>query len=413
MDTSSTSSAIAIGLFSVMLIAIVGLVYVGRSGQSIPIAAETDVAAVPTTETELALLNSRTIIDSVVGENEVVSYVYLGEPVPEKITPDEDVTLRTEYSFTRYLGSEGEEDEKMSKMEARTFPQKVFHKTEAGEWFYLEHATSSLLTWKNRKISFLHRMRDLFIPFAYADTVYGLAGDGYIYGEGQATGNSSSICRQDAWAVAYGIGTASNGDLSLIVGGSTFVEANEAPPPALQCTANLNRAFLPFDTSFLPVRSNVSSVSLNVYVESVSVSDNDGNDYVVVLETSQASHTSLVSADYADFGSEVSATVDLSGVSLGYLSMPISPALLPTIIKRAGQTSSCSSQSGLTCLGLREGHDINVDAPILGGTSMSVSSSEATGVSQDPYLSITYTIPDTLRLQGANIRVQGGSVIIK
>jgi hypothetical protein len=154
---------------------------------------------------------------------------------------------------------------------------------------------------------------------------------------------------------------------------------------------------------------------LYVYILDVVNTEDDGNDFLTIWETSQNTHTTLVNADYTDFVGELIDSAerkDLTSVSVGqYLSFALNGVGLQAV-KKLGQASTCSATTGITCLGLREGHDAVNDRP-LDGNSVQVASSEASGISQDPYLSITYTVPDTLGVKGTRLEVKGGRVLLK
>lgn len=177
----------------------------------------------------------------------------------------------------------------------------------------------------------------------------------------------------------------------------------------------IQRAFLPFPTGSLPATANISAASVNVYVTLAPDEDNDGYDYITVVQTKQASQITLVVADYNQCGessgsgwSNSSQTDIIEGINVGERKdiSSISTGAWLTInlnstgiswIARSGETKpSGGPAAGWTLLGLREGHDMQNHTPIDFGTSLSQGitfyTSEEPG-SYDPYLSVTYTIP--------------------
>jgi hypothetical protein len=60
-------------------------------------------------------------------------------------------------------------------------------------------------------------------------------------------------------------------------------------------------------------------------------------------------------------------------------------------------------------LGLREGHDVLNSQPAI-VSDIGFSTSEETGTTQDPYLSITYaaTVTKAVKINGGTIKVNGG-----
>lgn len=147
-------------------------------------------------------------------------------------------------------------------------------------------------------------------------------------------------------------------------------------------TYEIFRLFLPFDSSALDDGATVSAATLNLYGDYIRTADNDGNDYSVVVQTSQASPTALATADYDQVGSTAgSATYDTSVlVEGGWNAFPLNATGLSWV-----------SKTGYTLLGIREGHDMANDAPTDRITHEYAISESA----YDPYLSITYNVAPT------------------
>ncbi|MES2668265.1 MAG: toxin TcdB middle/N-terminal domain-containing protein [Patescibacteria group bacterium] len=160
----------------------------------------------------------------------------------------------------------------------------------------------------------------------------------------------------------------------------------------------IERAYVPFDTSVLPDNAIIASSTLKVYAKSKSNYYNDAHDYLNVYEGRQTSPTQLVNADINDCGNTVtnptkgSANVDITNIATNsYLSIPLNSSGLGWI-----------SKTGYTKLCMREGHDaVNAQPPSNTNYSWKMNqvifaSSEASGTSQDPYLEVTYTIPNAV-----------------
>lgn len=168
------------------------------------------------------------------------------------------------------------------------------------------------------------------------------------------------------------------------------------------CT--IDRTFLPFDTSSIPSNATITAATLNLYTLTKTNTDNDGTDFLTVTQTSQATHTVLANADYDQCGAVSNPTEGIdSGQRKDISSITTSAYLVFTLnatgngwIKKSGQASACSATAGITCLGVREGHDVT-NAAIVSGfdvvaeNTATFSSSEQSGTSQDPYLAVTYT----------------------
>lgn len=147
-----------------------------------------------------------------------------------------------------------------------------------------------------------------------------------------------------------------------------------------------NRGFFPFDTSVLGSGATVTGATMGQYIE-VSAVYNTNSDSLSVVQTSQASTSSLATTDFGsvtftDGGSKTLAsfsvanqywTWTLNGTGLGWI-----------------------NKTGFTKIGLMSLNEINNTTPTglnqLGGPWYF---SDNTGTSKDPYLTITYTTPVT------------------
>lgn len=162
----------------------------------------------------------------------------------------------------------------------------------------------------------------------------------------------------------------------------------------------IDRAFFPFDTSSLPDDAVIQSTLLKVFVSSKGVKDDDGDDFLTVVQGLQPSESTLTTADF-DLAGAVDAPTegiqpsdrrDLSAISVNqYLLFPLSAA-----------GHSWISKTGPTKLALREGHDVRDSAftPVTRTTAtypqyntIQLKTSEAPGTSTDPILEVTYTLP--------------------
>lgn len=338
-------------------------------------------------EKEYEILSQREIIDSVVLEDifgSIVAYSYVGDKLPEKLAENEVVEMRTESSFTKLVDilNEGTEEEEFI-LDLVSYTQKTFIEKD-GEWYYIEHGETPKDVFD--KLARQNLISKIFVNIAYAttDTIYSASGDGYAYYSGAGS-----------WAVAHDAtsGTAIDYTATTAVVLSNFTSGKSA-------TYRIDRLFLPFDTSSIPASATISSASLNVYVTATSDADNDAAAYITVVRTSQASHSSLVVADYDNVvtteGIATGTRKDITSISTSaYLSFTLNSTGLGWIAQSGG-ASNCSATTGISCFGLREGHDnTNTANDVSGNNSITISTSENTGTSQDPYLSVTYTVPAT------------------
>lgn len=243
------------------------------------------------------------------------------------------------------------------------------------------------------------------------DEIYSLVGDGYV---GCASG-----CGTNSWSARHDkvTGTVATYNTTVLKTGAGVDAFGEY---------DLARSLIPFDTSSIPIDAVIDSATLYTYTMAGGVDlTNDGYDYLGVVQTSQASSTILVTDDYNKVGATSSPALG-SDTKLDYTDLVASQQYwaIPlnttgkTWIKREGETSNCGTATGVTCLGLREGHDIeNVDA--FGDMSwnwnfLQVYSSEGT---YPPFLVITYHVNPVgdglLKVKEKTLIIKSGNLIIK
>lgn len=369
-------------------------------------------AAPPPLEAEV--IAERDIVDVAFDGGGVVSYEYLADPVPARITPDEVPELRTASSYTKLKGVKEIKDGSEYTLESVFYPQKTFEEVD-GSWRYIEYGTTTEDVWKKRPVSYIQKFKEFFVATAHAVDLFSAVGDGQVYS--YSTG-------ANAGSVWTGARNASSGTSDHVSNAFYVLIDRNTVDCEFGCIyeAVVYRSFIPFDTSAIPASASISSASLNLYVTSVTDYNNNGSDYVTVSTSTQATHTSLTSTDFNDAGpltmNAASEAID-SGQRKDLTSITINTYLGFTLnangiaaIKKGGQSSTCSATAGITCLSAREGHDTTGTVPTLdaGGNSVSFSSSEATGTSQDPYLAVTYTIQTGMIIGGSgtlNVRGDG------
>ena len=155
----------------------------------------------------------------------------------------------------------------------------------------------------------------------------------------------------------------------------------------------ISRVVTLFDTSSIPDGDTISSATFSLYVNSTANNDNDGDDFIRVVQSSPASNTALVSGDYDGVGAVDNPTsgateVDISGISTGtYTDWTLNATGLTWIDK-----------TGITKLGLREGHDAT-DTPIASisnsGNEINASPAEVSGTTEDPKLVVVHAAAAT------------------
>ncbi|MCK5608541.1 hypothetical protein KAR91_42055 [Candidatus Pacearchaeota archaeon] len=193
--------------------------------------------------------------------------------------------------------------------------------------------------------------------------------DGYAYKNGSANWNTV----HDATT-----GTGSGDNL-----------ADSGGPGSLEGAASdfrIDRSFQLYDTSSLGVVTIISATE-SLYARNIVNSDNDGDDWVVAVQSSPASNTAIGVADYNQCGAvnnptEGSARVDIGDITLNqYFDLVYNATGIGWINK-----------TGITKSGTREGHDA-IDSPVVGsgaftGNSVALKNAEEAGTDKDPKLVI-------------------------
>lgn len=315
----------------------------------------------------------------------------------------EDLSKRTNNSQT-FLKSIKPISDKFQQEEyiAKFFTGPTFQKS-GDKWYWVETATTTPTAFANQtKLTLLDQAKEFFGQNALADTFYSGGGDGYVTaGSGSwfrnhnaADGDSVSTSTVTALARAKGI----QSDDAIIV-----------------------RAFLPFDTSAIPSIATINSATLSIYVTAKEDDDNDGLDYINIIQTNQPNSTILTYADYNNCGATTTPATGATAIDLtagftvsAYNTFTLDATGL-TWIAKSGDTSSCGTTAGVTCLGLREGHDLTDSSPGDAlSNSLTFSTVEAADASQDPFLTVSYTAvaPVVIKINGGTIKINGGTIKI-
>lgn len=320
-----------------------------------------------------------------------VQYAYKTDP----IVLEQNEIARTETGFTKQLGE--------NTYELISYSGTNFYK-DNGVWKQVEYATTTKAVFDSHVSSPIAWL----IKIAYAVDIFSGAGDGGIE---EDTGASST------WDIAH---DALTGTIALPVATDIFVGSAEAS----FATADfiIDRGFLPFYTNSIPSGASISSATVSLFVFDKGNTDNDADDWINFVQTSQPSSVTLTTADYdlagaVDNPTEGATRIDIGSITSGARNVWTLDATGLSWIKKQGQTSNCGSVAGYTCLGFREGHDA-IDSAMTTNTLnyIDVYSVEQAGTSQDPFLSVVYTLPtknNVLLINGANGIVNGANLIVQ
>jgi hypothetical protein len=236
---------------------------------------------------------------------------------------------------------------------------------------------------------------DAVLPVSTDITFYPDAGTGGTTVDGYIRGVHA------AWATAR-----------LQAGAHSKFDTDTTIPVFTQKAANyvISRSGTYFDTGSISSGSTITGASLEMYVTLVDNGDNDGDDFLAVIQiqgNNIVSDSSLAIADYQYFvgdtldnpteGHDSGQRKDITNVSTGvYLSWTLNSTGIEWIAK-SGQQKPTGGTAGITYLGTREGHDI-INSAIAASSLNRVifSSADESGTSQDPRLVVTLEAPSIL-----------------
>jgi hypothetical protein len=209
------------------------------------------------------------------------------------------------------------------------------------------------------------------------------------YYAGAGDGHTGIAIGSTHWAAAH---DATSGDYTDYTGTVCSAEAFVGATGHVE----LLRVFTPIDTSGIDDGATISGATLNLYVTAKTNTDDDGDDWINIVQTFQADPTVIGDSDYEDCGSdngtaarakyapvEGATRIDIGNITaLQYNVWTLNATGIGWIKKTAGDP--------YTMLGVREGHDC-INSTIVGtkNNAMNFSSSEDTSGTKDPYLDVT------------------------
>jgi len=217
------------------------------------------------------------------------------------------------------------------------------------------------------------------LPPPTTTTFYPSVGDGSIYYSGS-----------NSWSTTHNAVSGTSTSYT----GTTFNISSGNSGKGSKTSYLIERAFIPFNTSALPDNATINDVKLKVYVDSKMDNDNDGSDWTSVVQASEPSTTALTTADYDLAGSVTNPLEGIDASERKDITNVVPGQYMVFTLNSTGK--GWISKTGLTKLGLREGHDaINSAFVGTGGQydQLKIRSSEYSGTTADPILEITYTTP--------------------
>ena len=153
---------------------------------------------------------------------------------------------------------------------------------------------------------------------------------------------------------------------------------------------DLIRVAVFFDTSALPDADTISAATLSLYVISKTNTDDDGTDYVSIVESTVSSDTALATTDFDLLGAPTDPTEAVAtGDRLDISSVTVS-AYNDWDFNATG--IAMISKTGISKFAVREGHDIENETPaITTNNELQIQNSEFAGSTQDPKLVVTHS----------------------
>ena len=368
----------------ITLIGVVSFIFGTVFGTTLPVA-QNQLKITPSEiiKSEIIYEQIKDNSDNVASGQYSALYKYAGQEIPLSV----DEIKRTNNTRIFKTGN---------KYTVQVYAGDVFY-NKAGKWYAINSATTTIRNFNaqiNPQPPLLARLFKnglLGNIFAVSTSTYGGKGDGWC----ETNTNTS-------WANVHAT-TTCNG------AGSTDV-INEFYSLSNVTTYKIARSAIPFPTGVssidgIPANATITSSTLYLYINAKTNGDNDGDDFTVVIaSTTQASTTVFVAEDYDQIGSELSPVegsqrIDITNATTSFYSQYILNTSGLSAIKKIGEASTCGTQTGWTCLGLREGHDVINSAIVTGGgfviNRLKYNSANNTIATSTPYLSITYTVPAT------------------
>lgn len=162
----------------------------------------------------------------------------------------------------------------------------------------------------------------------------------------------------------------------------------------------IDRMFLPTDTSGITDTDTIDSASLKLYTTGKVDANSDS---LYVLPTSQASSSALENTDYGS----------ITFTDYGHAALSTFSNSAYNTINLNATGLSAISKTGITYIGVTMGRDFNNTAPT-GNNNLNVAMSETSGTSQDPYLEVVTSpsstayqkdVTDTLSLTASLVKV--------
>jgi len=359
MKPEITQKLYMLGTMAFVIIVVAGIVhftsYVPKVGNALQLKAPKD-----------RILFNQTIKDE--KGDDIVQYLYASGVEVLQTTYQgisEDLSKRTKNAQFFDKGN--------GEMIGRFYSGEPFYK-EGDKWFQTETATTTIKAFEEQmKLTSLDKIREFFEKKVYAacgdsgGICYSGSGDGYVNYNDAAS-----------WDTAHdaATGTSAADDVAF-----SMVDSYESG-----VYFGIYRAFFPTDTSALPDNAVVTDATFDVYGVLKTNTDDDGYDYINIVQTDQPDPTNLTTADFNNCGATDNPAQGATAIDIGVIA---TSAYNTWTLNDTGK--GWISVDSYTMLGMRTGHDIQ-DHPQANETEDKFFHEPSEEAGKGPYLTITYTI---------------------
>ena len=319
------------------------------------------------------ILKSELVIDE--NGNKFIKYNYISDKELLKFSDKEDISKRTYNSFTENTGKKIKDKEVLRTTFLSGSP---FLKTN-GKWYQVETATTTEKEFD--KITLIDKLKGLLGESAYADTTTTYPGvtslDGYTAKTGTATNTWSGL--------RGGNGTAATSTVESPI--TSVLTANTTS----NFWRSMYRLIYNFDTSILPDDVTITSSTFGVYFDTGAYLNSwPATSTLNLTQAYTANSTTLINSDFENnvsYTTRMSTDKLISSFSAGYINFSLNADGLANI-----------SKTGLSKFAMKSNWDLDNAPPtwISGGNIRLLFYTSESGLSVTPYLTIEYTVSESL-----------------
>ncbi len=327
----------------------------------------------------------------------IIKYAYKSDKRIEK-RANEIVPNRTKHSRTFSLGNQNGREVYKTEIISGA-PQ--YYKDGLGRWWQAEYATTTPEEFAKRDKS----LKDKVLALLGVEQVWATTSTFYPDGDTESTSVDGIVnnysgggCQNWSTVINEGTGAGANS-----VSATSVIRIRGVGTNLSTCTKDVGRAVFLFDTSSVPDTSTINSGVLSVYGLEGTVNTiglQNGSEYLSLVSSSPGSNTNITTSDYGSFGTtKLSNDFDLGSAfsnwsGSSYNEFNLNSSGLGNI-----------SKTGVSKFGIRFIDDVEATTPDASNKADSngfvyMHFAEQTGTSNDPKLTVTYTLPSPPVISG-------------